>query len=183
MIKFALLIAAVQSLAPAAGKKFISLGWEFIYTPPSVIAEHADSYRGCGLSGANFTLYGTLADGTKVCSNRIAEDKPWTREAFAADEAALKKLSRMPEFSHSFIATLRCPRNRYRWNDDAAWKTYADKVKIAAAIARDSGMVGLSMDNEDYRQSRQFHLCEGDGSYADAAKLARRRGRELFSAL
>lgn len=183
MIKFALLFAAVQSLAPAAGKKFISLGWEFIYTPPSVIAEHADSYRGCGLSGANFTLYGTLADGTKVCSNRIAEDKPWTREAFAADEAALKKLSRMPEFSHSFIATLRCPRNRYRWNDDAAWKTYADKVKIAAAIARDSGMVGLSMDNEDYRQSRQFHLCEGDGSYADAAKLARRRGRELFSAL
>ena len=84
MIKFALLIAAVQSLAPVAGKKFISLGWEFIYTPPSVIAEHADSYRGCGLSGANFTLYGTLADGTKVCSNRIAEDKPWTREAFAA---------------------------------------------------------------------------------------------------
>ena len=43
MIKFALLLAAVQSLAPAAGKKFISLGWEFIYTPPAVIAEHADS--------------------------------------------------------------------------------------------------------------------------------------------
>ena len=177
------LLAAVQSLVPQQGRKCLYTGWEFIYTPPSKIVEHAEKYKGLGISGANFTIYGTLPRGEKVCSNSIAEDPPWTREAFAADEAALKSLCSMKEFSNSFIATLRCPRNRYRWDDDKAWKTYADKVAIAAAIARDCKMTGLAMDNEDYRSCRQFYLMDGDGTYAEAAKLARQRARELFGAL
>ena len=54
MIKLALLLAAVQALAPAQGKKFVALGWEFIYAPPAVIVEHdladalAASAAGCG---------------------------------------------------------------------------------------------------------------------------------------
>ena len=183
-MKLIALLAALQAFGPAQGKKCVTIGWEFIYTSPSAIAEHAEAYRGCGLSGAVFNLFGTSPDGRKLNTNTLPEDPSWMREAFAADEAALKKLAAMPEFAHSFIDAVRCPRKRHAWTDDAFWTDYREKVRIVASIARATGMVGVAVDNEDYGSSRQFYLRpEDDGSYADVARLARRRGREIFTAI
>ena len=180
--------ALAFSFAEACGaiqetRKVIAIGWEFKYTPPAEIARHADTYRGLGISGADFSLYGRLPDGKLVEALAMPKDHPWTREAFAEDEKALGKLAQMPEFSHSFIATVTCPCRRIAWNDDEAWARYAKNVNIRASIAHDAGMVGVSVDNEDYSQCRQFRLVEGDGTYAEASALARKRGREIFAAV
>jgi len=177
------ILAVLQSFAPAQGKKLVALGWEFIYTSPTEIAEHADSYRGTGISGGVFNLFGTLPDGTRLNTNRLPEDPAWTREAFAADEAALKKLTQLPEFQFSFIDAVRCPRKRHAWTDDAFWSDYVNKVRIVAAIAHDTGMVGLSVDNEDYGRCKQFYFQNDDGDFDSVAKLARQRGCEIFSAI
>ena len=153
-----------------------------MYTPPSEIIKHAAAYADCGISGADFSIFGTLPDGRKVSSHGIADGPAWTREAFAADEAALERLMRLPAFSHSFIHAIRCPRRRMPWTDDAAWARYAGNVRIAAAIAKRCGAKGVSCDNEDYAGCRQFRRVDGDPCYAETAALARRRGRERYSA-
>ena len=174
---------ADESWRPPTGKYCFAAGWEFIYTPPRIIAEHADAYRGGPFSGANFYLFGRLADGRKVSSQTVTIDPKWTREAFAEDEAALKRLSRIPEFSRSMIHVLRAPDSkRMAWTDDERWNTYSNNVRIAAAIAKATGMIGVSGDNEEYR-ARQFRHLPGDPPYDECAKIARRRGREVFGAV
>lgn len=173
----------VHPFGPAPDKKCITIGWEFIYTPPAEIAKHADAYADCGISGADFTIYGTLPDGRKISSQATADDPAWTREAFSADEEALRRLTRLPAFSYSFVHAVRCPRKRIAWTDDGAWARYAGNVRIAAAIAKACGAKGVSCDNEDYGASRQFKRIDGDPGYDEAVVLARRRGREIFGAL
>lgn len=175
--------AAGAAFAASAHRDVIVIGWEFMYTPPSEIAKHAESYRGIGISGADFTLFGRVPDGTRAGAASMPADYAWKRSDFAEDEAALRSLAKMPEFSRSFIAAARCPRKRIPWDDDGAWKRYAENVRVFASIAHDVGIAGISMDNEDYAQSKQFRLCDGDGSYDAAAKLARRRGRDVFAAV
>lgn len=181
LCSFALACCALAATRPA--KKCVAVGWEFIYTPPAEIVEHAGKYRGCGISGADFYLRGKLADGTKVSSHTIMADPRWTREAFREDIAALKKMSSMPEFSHSFVHAFRCPRKRIAWTDDAAWARVAHNAAMAASIAKECGMVGVSVDNEDYSSIRQFKRIDGDPEWAEAKVLARRRGREVFTAV
>jgi len=174
---------AAESYRVPTRKYCFSAGWEFIYTPPRVIAEHIDAYRGGPLSGANFYLFGKLKDGREVSSQTVTIDPRWTREAFAEDEAALKKLSQVPEFSKSMIHVLRAPDSkRMTWTDDERWNVYSNNVRIAAAIAKATGMIGVSGDNEEYK-ARQFHHLPSDPPYDECAKLARQRGREVFGAV
>ncbi|MBE6396264.1 MAG: beta-lactamase family protein [Lentisphaerae bacterium] len=183
VVTAAMLFSVLAVAAPRPGKKCVVVGWEFIYTPPSEIVKHAEKYSGCGISGADFYLRGKLADGTQVSSHTIMADPKWTREAFAADIEALKKMSEMPEFSHSFVHAFRCPRKRIAWTDDAAWSRIAHNAGMAAGIAKESGMVGVSVDNEDYSSIKQFKRIDGDPEWREVKALARRRGREVFSAV
>ncbi|MBO5940247.1 MAG: hypothetical protein J6R18_03500 [Kiritimatiellae bacterium] len=183
---FALAASALVSSAlalPKEGKKCIAVGWEFIYTPPAEIVKHAGEYRDCGISGADFYLRGKLDDGTAVSSHTIMADPRWTREAFLDDIAALKEMSKMREFSHSFVHAFRCPRKRIAWTDDGQWSRIAHNAATAASIAKECGMVGISVDNEDYSSIKQFKRIEGDPEWNEAKKLARRRGREVFGAV
>ena len=177
------MFSVLAMAAPRSGKKCVAVGWEFIYTPPSEIVKNADKYQGCGISGADFYLRGKLADGTPVSSHTIMADPEWTREAFVADVEALKKMSAMPEFSHSFVHAFRCPRKRIAWTDDVAWARIAHNAGTASAIAKECGMVGVSVDNEDYSSIKQFKCIEGDPEWGETKALARRRGREVFSAV
>jgi hypothetical protein len=56
-------------------------------------------------------------------------------------------------------------------------------MSIVARVARESGIKGISIDHEDYRQQRQYYRKGTDPSYDACCLLARKRGRQVFEAV
>ena len=65
---------------------------------------------------------------------------------------------------------------------DAAWANAASNAAVFARAARKAGFRGVCLDHEDYTKQTQFRLSPGDPAYAEACRLARRRGRQFFAA-
>jgi hypothetical protein len=72
------------------------------------------------------------------------------------------------------------------WFDDARWRTVASNFGVVARIAADGGVKGLIIDPEHYGFSL-FSYAQQRKSvnrpFADYAEMARRRGREVMSAI
>ncbi len=163
----------------AAGKKVIGIGW--CHNPVTVddLLEHADSYAETGLDGVTVWMRGKDAAGNGVGMRGIWSEG-WTYGMFAHMVPKLKMLTAHKAFRETFLATFRSPTNRVDWTDDATWARLAGNMRAAAAIARDGGCRGLSMDCEDYRKVRQFFRRPGEMPYDELCVLARRRGAQTF---
>lgn len=73
-------------------------------------------------------------------------------------------------------------------DDDDGWKVIVDHYRIAARLSRRAGLRGLLLDFEPYTQPyRQFQYSRQSGaiqhSFADYQDAARRRGREVMTAI
>ena len=112
----------------------------------------------------------------------IMLDSKWQKEWFAAELEGIKKIS-SGKLKHNFIFTKLSSRKRLSWNDDSAWEACAHNFGIMAWLARDAGAKGLIIDPEDYHSVKQYTLLPGDGSYSEAAQLARKRGVQVMSAI
>ena len=174
------LLAALTTVAAEDGKKCLAFGWEFRHAMRlgDLIAA-GPLFDLTPLDGVELHLRMKTADGDDFGSQNFMEGPAWTEADCAATLSELKTLARHRAFRSSFINTLRAPLTRISWTDDAAWRRIAENMRVAARLAKEAGLPGLSIDPEDYSKCRQFFRQPGDPAYSELVGLVRRRGREV----
>lgn len=175
--------AAFAAFAAGAAPKFVAHGWDLLDAPPKAIAERADAFVAAGVDGIAICLPSTeQSDGSVISAISLPQDAPWRYETVAKYEPALTTISATPALTDNFLISLwNFRRGRLGLTDDDAWARFANNLRVLARLAKRSGMKGLMIDAEDYTKVRQFHRVAGDPEYNEAARIARRRGREVFS--
>ena len=83
----------------------------------------------------------------------------------------------------SLMRSICAPTNRLDWTDDAAWRRVSTTMRHLARFAREGGLRGLWVDDEDYHRQRQYYWRAGDLPYDRLCEIVRGRGREVFSAM
>lgn len=175
-------IGLVVPFLPAfAGKKYIAFGWEFETATPSNILQIVDSLDRTPLDGVGLFPRLTDRSGKPIKSKLMdqpalewADLEPWT--------PVLRELSAHKSMRESVIKSICAPTNRLDWTDDAAWRRVSATMRNLARLAREGGLKGLWVDDEDYHRQRQYYWRAGDPPYDRLCEIARARGREVFSA-
>ena len=190
---FAAHAAGAAPMAPGGiEKKYIGLFFDILETTPSNILAHADDFARHApyLDGLAIALDGLTVekgDGTTGSSKHTTIMHPserWTRSTLKKEIEVLKAISQKPHLSESFLLFWMSPgykANRLSWTDDKAWANYAENMANVAWLAKKSGMKGLMLDHEDYSKSSQYYHTPNDPPFDECARLARQRGREVFS--
>lgn len=165
----------------ARGKKLIVYGWDVSKAGPEEILANADRFDALGIDGVFTSLRGNTPEG-KPYSHATLMNGPRISSAMVAPQVeTLKRYAEHEGLRHSFLICWISPKMRLAWTDDAAWRLFAENMRVVADAARKGGMEGLFLDNEDYSRVQQYRLKDSDGlTYAEAAALARRRGAEVF---
>ena len=188
-------IIAMSALAMTPGgipKKHVGLLFDVMRTSPSNIlanadqfAEHAPYLDGVAISLNEVPVVG--ADGTVVTSklSRIMNgSERWTRDALRGQIPVLREIVSKPHLAESFLLFWMSPpdrESRLDWSDDRAWANYAENMAVVSWLAKEGGMKGLMLDPEEYASALQYVHTPADPPFPEAAKLARQRGREVFS--
>jgi hypothetical protein len=173
---FGLIASSVEA---AQKKKVIGCCWGFNNATVDDFLSHADQFDKTGLDGVLVWLRGRNKVGRSV-GMRAIYDQDWTYDAFAPMIPKLRKMTEHDAFKENFLITMRSPRERKEWTDDAIWARLAENMRVAACIARDGGCTGLHMDLEDYSKVGQFYRKPGEMPYDELCKLVRKRGAEVF---
>ena len=177
----ALAVAAACALSAPAAKKYIFSSWELGDVTPQEILAHADEFDRTGCDGLSLGVR-TLLPGADAQHHRHVMEAPrWTDAELDALAPTFIELAKHPSMRHSFLGVNTAPRKeRLAWDDDAAWRLYADNMAALARLTKKVGFEGVLTDFEDYWKKRQFKWQEGDPEWAAAKALARRRGAEVF---
>ncbi len=171
-------------------RKHIGLLFDVMNTTPSNILANADQFATHApyLDGVAISLKEvpvTGSDGSAAVSDisRIMhKSERWTRESVRHHVPVLRKIASKPGLSESFLLCWITPKDgRLSWTDDKAWANFAENLATMAWLAKESGLKGLMLDPEEYAGANQYiHTCD-DPSFEESARLARQRGREVFS--
>ena len=187
-------VAATALALPSGGraKKHVGLLFDVMGTTPSNILANAEKF-------AEHTPY---LDGVAICLNNVvvkdgesnvitselsrimSGTERWTRDAVKKYIPTLREISKKPHLTESFLLFWMSPKycdTRLHWADDKAWANYAENMAVAAWVAKEGCMKGLMLDPEEYASASQYVHTSDDPPYEECAKLARRRGREVFS--
>lgn len=192
---FVVMIAATVSAMTPGGvrKKFVALNFDTFFNAPSNVFAHAEKLNAVPwLDGIAVTLKDVpvkSADGETVLteSTKLMQlGKKWSRESVEDQIPYLSGIVKYPRLKESFLLAWISPagkENRITWTDDAAWAQFGDNLAVLAWLAKESGLKGLMLDPEEYSGSLQYlyTAAEKDISFEECAKLARQRGREVFS--
>lgn len=194
-IAFFILCATMSAVAMPAGgldKKHIGLLFDVMKTTPSNVlanadkfAEHAPYLDGVALSLNNVIVPG---EGGSVVTTGLSEVMSgtvrWTRDSVKDQIPVLREIAKKPHLKESFLLFWMSPKycdTRLDWADDKAWANYAENMAVAAWVAKEGNMKGLMLDPEEYANGKQYTHTPADPPYGECAKLARQRGREVFS--
>ena len=176
--------AFALSAADARETKLIAHGWDCQSANPTDVLASADEFDKTALDGISLSVRFTNEEHGVVCSYKtMMTDPAWKWGDVEHLVPTLRKIVAHRSLRESLLSSFRCPKPRLDWRDDAAWANFANNMRILARLARDGGVKGIMIDPEDYPRTRQFYLQDGDGSYDETVKLARQRGREVFSAV
>ena len=196
-IFFALIIAIHTTVVSAMSvcghqKKHIGLLFDVMNTTPSNILSNAE----------NFAAYAPYLDGVSICLNNVlvnddrgnvvtsahfkimSSTDRWTRDAVRKYIPTLREISKKPHLTESFLLFWMTPHDsagRLNWADDKAWANYAENMATVAWLAKEGWMKGLMLDPEEYSRASQYSHTRKDPPYDECARLARKRGREVFS--
>ena len=173
-------------------KKYVGLLFDVINTTPANILANADQFAEHApyLDGVAIALRDVPAvapDGTIVVSQHNSIMHPthrWTRDAIKDQLPILKAIAQKPHLKESFLLFWQTPGHksiRLDWRDDKAWANYAENMANVAWLAKEAGLKGLMLDPEEYKLSLQYIHTGDDPPFEECAKLARQRGREVFS--
>ena len=190
---FGIIVVLVQAVAVAAGPRVrvIAHGWDTLGASPKVILENADSFDELPIDGTIIPLSAKTDDGKVFSSKTLPYDVRWEYEALADQVPILREIVTHRGLRHSMVMcwfnnTWRTKdiAHRHKWTDDEAWATVANNMGVLARIAREGGIDGICIDNEDYSGIRQYFWNEEvDGDFTAMRLLARQRGREVFGAV
>lgn len=181
----ALLAAAVAvagSFAPVQ-KKFIAHGWDMLAVSPEEVLANAEAFDRTAIDGVTLMLGGKFSNGRAYSHSRIMNDSLWPREELEKKIEVFREIVKHPSLRESFLSTWWAPQKRLKWDDDAAWATFAANMGTVAYLAKAGGLKGILVDGEDYPKTRQYYISPGDRPYAETAQLARRRGAQVFKAI
>ena len=163
-------------------KRHDAFGWEFEVATPSNVLKVVDS------------LDRTPIDGVGLCP-RLIDRRGRPIKAKMMDQPALewadlepwvpvlRELSSHRSMRESMMRSICAPTNRLEWTDDAAWRRVSTTMRHLARLAREGGLRGLWVDDEDYHRQRQYYWCAGDPPYDRLREIVRGRGREVFSSM
>ena len=181
-----LFLAAVAcSLAAAASpRKFIFVGWDTGDLAPYEIVANAERLKATGCDGVGIYPRVQKPEGS------LKTRRAYPMGAETVDGASLawmipdlRKIAATPWLRETMFRVPGTAKKRLRWDDDAAWARYAANMGVIAATAKEGSLKGLILDSEDYFNERQYFLAPGEGDFETVAKLARRRGREVWEAV
>ena len=169
--------------------RVIAHGWDTMSATPEDILRNADSFDDLPIDGTVISLSTMSSDGTSYSDKTLPYDAKWSYEAFASTVPVLREIVKHRSLRHSLVEVwfnnvwhANGVKRRHKWTDDEAWATFANNFGVLARIVREGGLDGICIDNEDYGNIRQYFWNEADGSFDEVRKLARQRGREVFSA-
>ena len=164
-----------------AAKRYIFSSWELGDVTPWEILAHADEFDKTGCDGISFCLRSILPGARVLNTCHVMEEPRWTDAELDSLAPVFTELAKHPSMRHSFFGINTAPRkSRLAWDDDAAWRLYADNIAAVARLARKVGIDGILTDFEDYWKKRQFRFADNDPDWETTKRLARQRGREVF---
>lgn len=180
----AMAVAVCTATAYGGGhvrKKIIALGWDVMWATPAQLLERSDEFGKTGIAGMVPTLFGELADGTKISPRRLMHEPPWTEEAFEKDGGIWTELLKKPGFTESFAGPLRMPIKRVAWTDDAWWKRVEGNMRVFGKVTKKFGFRGIELDHEDYPGGKPFVRRPDDLPFKELTLIVRRRAKEMFT--
>ena len=190
----ALLASSLYAVTPGGvQKKFIALNFDTMFNAPSNVFAHAEALNAVPwLDGIAVSLHDvpvkTLDGKTEMsASTKLMQlNHIWSYENVEDQLPYLSGLVKYPRLKESFLLTWITPagkENRIGWTDDAAWARFGNNLAVLARLAKRSGLKGLMLDPEEYSGALQYIYTEAekDISFEECARLARQRGREVFS--
>lgn len=165
-------------------KKIVSFGWEWNAVSSAEFVKYADRIDRTGLDGVGVYVKAKDAAGKTWNSADVSDgETEWTRGMVEGQVADFRTAMSHKGLRESFIRALGAPKKRLDWADDAVWAKIARSMGTLAWLAKEGGFRGLIVDPEDYSKSKQFERRPGDEPWSVLAPLARKRGREVFSAV
>jgi len=179
-----------------APKKCIGLCFDVMNTTPSNVLANADQFadKAPYLDGVAIGLHDILVtdDNGNVVTSQFREvmhkSHHWTRDSVKSQLPYLKEIAKKPNLTESMLLFWMSPRGkntRIDWRDDKGWANYAENMATVAWLAKEAGLKGLMLDPEEYAAQGgslpQFVHTHEDPPFRETAKLARQRGREVFS--
>lgn len=174
----------------AKRKHLIAAGYDIMHARLEDYERKAKDLAALGFDGISVTVRGVWPDEGKErkladpMHGRPGEVKPVSiRQAdFSRARRIVSKMAK-DHLPKSMLRVGLTSKNRIDWRDDESWAVAADNLAFLAEFARDTGLVGIAFDEEDYSKGRQFFKVEGDPPDAELADLVRRRGRQVFEAV
>ena len=180
LLSIALSVTCVLDAAP---KRYIAAGWDLGAISPEFLAENAEALAKLPVDGICMHVRSKYPDGREISPTNLMNGGAVPADAYSRHMPALRKIAALPNMRHSFIGFRMAPVSRLDWRDDAAWAAVAHNAATLARTAKESGMLGVVPDFEDYDHVWQYILLGNDPEYGECRRLARRRGREVFSAV
>lgn len=106
-----------------------------------------------------------------------------TDQMMASQVEVYRGITAHRSLKETFVSAFYTPKKRAAWTDDAVWARAARSMGAVARAAKAGGLRGVFMDVEEYNPPKQFVRDTNDPPFEVCAKLARRRGAEVFGAL
>ena len=181
LLALAVLSGAVPA-APAGKKAVLGYGWEFLAVGSEDVWRNREKLAAVGYDGYLLPMDRQEADGSFVRARDLLASQGWQDADFDRCVAMFRDCLALPGLRESLAFGFLIPKRRLAWTDDAAWANAASNAAVFARAARKAGFRGVCLDHEDYTKQTQFRLSPGDPAYAEACRLARRRGRQFFAA-
>lgn len=191
----ALFALALAASADGLGMKYIATGWDIGRATAEQILARANQFDELPIDGITLDVRAKQGDAV-LTGGYIWNDPEWNYELFAKYPPIFRQIVAHKSLRESFLgcgmSARRADRGRAKLggsnprvslDDDAAWARIANNYGVLAKIAKEGGLKGLLIDNEDYNGGKQFNLQPGDGDWETANEKMRTRGRQVFKAI
>ena len=163
-------------------RKVIVAGWEFNHLRLEDFLANAEALDRTVADGFVLAIPDNPSVGRNFGNATLMTEPLWREDLLEDVVQQLKEMAKHKSMRHSFLKGLKVPTDlRLDWRDDRAWAIVSNNVSTVAKIARRAGLPGIHMDVEDYWRKRQFFHIETDPPIKELRKMARQRGREIFT--
>lgn len=181
------LALSLSGVVMAGGTRFVGHGWDTMNMSPDEVLANVEKFDRTQLDGIMLSFPKTKqADGTVIRCGTPATDPRWLRSTTAPMAETFRKITAHPSQKHDYLVTTYiCYSHNGQapmLDDDAAWERVTHNLAEAAWLAKEGGLEGLLIDNEDYTRTGFYSVPKGmDPKVRN--ELIRARGRQVFGAM
>jgi hypothetical protein len=165
-------------------KKLIATGWD--QPDGQRLSAHLAEMEKRPFDGVVLEATGRTAEGKPCPLREVFGNEEWRREWFQSSVDQLRAC-KFTRFTDNF-AVIGANPGSVDWFDDEGWRQIVEHWRIAARLAKQSGLKGLLFDPEPYTPPySQFAYAaqpqRSRHSFKEYAAKARQRGREVIEAV